>query len=174
MKLYTKRLSIVPLGPKYLSTTHEYAGDIDNAKYMIHLPNIDLNETRSFLDKVQTEWQKCTPEFYEFAILLDNEHIGAVSIYIDQSTAEGELGWIINKRYWGNGYAVEAARAVIDFAEQELKLRKFIAHCDSVNTGSYKVMEKLGMSFVSKSEGRRNKFAVEDSEELMYSLEIKY
>jgi RimJ/RimL family protein N-acetyltransferase len=172
MELHAKRLLLVPLGPDYLSSTHQYAGDIDNAKYMIHLPNVDVNETKSFLDAVQAEWQKCRPEFFEFAILLNNEHIGAVSIYIDQDTGEGELGWIINKRFWGNGYATEAARAVIDYAVQEWKLMKFIAHCDSENIGSYKVMDKLGMSFVSRSGGRRNKLAVEDSDELMYSLEI--
>ncbi len=39
---------------------------------------------------------------------------------------------------------------------------RFIAHCDSENIGSYKVMEKLGMSFVSCSEGRKNKASDEE------------
>ncbi len=55
----------------------------------------------------------------------------------------------------------------------ELKVRKFIAHCDSENISSYRVMEKLGMFLTSKTKGRRNKFSDEDREELMYSLEIE-
>jgi RimJ/RimL family protein N-acetyltransferase len=172
MNIHTKRLLLVPLGPQYLISTHEYAGDIDNTNYMVHLPNIDISETKAFLDGVEAEWQKCKPEFYEFAILLDNEHIGAVSIYVNNDNSEGELGWIINKKYWGNGYATEAAKGIMHYAIQELKVRKFIAHCDSQNIISYKVMEKLGMSLTSKTQGRKNKLSDEDREELMYSLEI--
>ena len=173
MNIHTKRLLLVPLGPQYLISTHEYASDFDNTKYMMYLPNININETKSFLEGAQEEWQKFSPEFYEYAILLDREHIGAVSIYINKDNAEGELGWIINKKYWGNGYAKEAAKVIMNFAIQELKVRKFVAHCDSENISSSRVMEKLGMSLASKTQGRRNKSSNEDREELMYSLEIE-
>lgn len=172
MNLRTDRLLLVPLGPQYLMSTHEYAGDLDNTKYMVYLPNADIGETMRFLEKAQKEWQKSTPDFYEFAILLDGAHIGAVSIYIKEYNAEGEIGWIISKKYWGCGYAPEAARAVINFAIRELKVRRFIAHCDSENTNSYKVMEKLGMSLAGKTKGRKNKSSDEDREELLYILEI--
>lgn len=173
MNIYTKRLLLVPLSPQYLISTHKYASDIDNTRYMVHLPNSDISETKSFLEKVHAEWQKYNPQFYEYAILLDNEHIGAVSIYLNNDNAEGELGWIISKKYWGNGYAEEAAREIINFAIQELKVSKFIAHCDSENISSYKVMEKLGMSLACKTRGRRNKSSDADREELMYILEIE-
>lgn len=173
MNMYTKRLLLVQSGPQYLISTDEYARDLENTKYMVHLPNADINETKSFLDNVHAEWQKSDPQFYEFAILLDHEHIGAASIYINKDIAEGELGWIISKKYWGNGYAEEAAREIMNFAIKELKVTKFIATCDGENISSYKVMEKLGMSLVSKTRGRRNKSSDEDREELLYSIEIK-
>lgn len=173
MNIQTKRLLLVPLGPQYLVSTHKYASDLDNTKYMVHLPNTDIHETEKFLARVQVEWEKRNPAFYEFAILLNNEHIGAVSIYIDYDNMEGELGWILSKQYWGNGYAVEAAREIINVSVRELNIRKFIAHCDSENISSYRVMEKLGMKLCSKTHGRRNKNSNEDREELMYSLEIE-
>ena len=173
MNIRTERLLLVPLGPQQLISTHRYAGDFDNTKYMVYLPNDDISETKSFLERVQEEWKKCNPQFYEFAVLLESEHIGAVCIYISKHNADAELGWIINNKYWGNGYAEEAARGVMNFAIQELKVRKFVAHCDSENISSFKVMEKLGMSLTSKTQGRRNKSSNEDREELMYSLEIE-
>lgn len=173
MKIHTKRLLLVPLGPQYLISTHAYASDIENTTMMMHLPNTDLNETKSFLEGVQAEWQKKRPSFYEFAILLDQEHIGAVSLYIDEDHAEGELGWIIRKEYWGNGYATEAASEIMKFAIQELHIRIMIAHCDSENSNSSRVMEKLGMSFVSRTGGRKNRASDEEREELMYSFEVK-
>ena len=172
MKIQTKRLLLVPLGPQYLRSTHNYASDHDTTKYMIHLPNNDISETKSFLDKVHIEWQKLSPQFYEYAILLGGEHIGAVSLYLDKENTEGELGWIISKQYWGNGFATEAASELINYAAQELKVTRFIAHCDSENIGSYRVMEKLGMVLVERTRGRRNKLSDEDREEFMYSLEM--
>lgn len=173
MNIHTKRLLLAPLGPEYLLSTHNYASDIDNTKYMVHLPNADISETKGFLDRVQAEWQKCNPQFCEYAILLENEHIGAVCINIKEDNKEGELGWIISKEYWGNGYAAEAANEIIKFAIQKLKVRKFVAHCDSENIGSYRVMEKIGMLLVSKTQGRKNKLSNEVREELMYSLAVK-
>lgn len=172
MNRHTERLLLVPLGPQYLSSAHKYSSDLDNTKYMMHLPNTDINETRNFLEKAYEEWQKTNPEFYEYAILLDNQHIGAISIYVNEENAEGELGWILSKEYWGNGYVLEAAKEIINFGMHELNIKKFIAHCDSENAASYRVMEKLGMLLESKTNGRRNKASDEEREELMYSLEI--
>lgn len=172
MNISTERLRLTQLGPQYLLSTHEYASDLENTKYMVHLPNADINQTKGFLDRVHKEWQKENPTFYEFAILLDDKHIGAVSIYLDQVNGIGELGWIINKKYWGNGYATEAATGVMNFAIQDLKLKKIIAQCDSENTSSFKVMSKLGLSLVEKTKGRKNRSSSEEREELLYSLEI--
>ncbi|MDU4659521.1 MAG: GNAT family N-acetyltransferase [Clostridium butyricum] len=173
MNIHTKRLLLVPLGPQYLMSTHKYASDFDNTRYMKSLPSPNISDTKDFLEMVQEEWKKANQQFYEYAILLDGEHIGAVSIYINEDNGEGNLGWIINKKYWRNGYAEEAAKGLLNFARQELRVRKFVAHCDSENTGSYRVMEILGMSLVSKTQGRRNKSSKEDREELTYSLEIE-
>jgi len=136
------------------------------------LPNTDIVDTKSFLDEAQAEWGKDNPDYYEFAFLLKDVNIGAVSIHVNQDNAEGELGWIISKKYWGNGYTVEAARKIINFAKQVLKISRFIAHCDGENISSYRVMDKLGMSLADKINGRKNKFSDEDREELTYLLEI--
>lgn len=48
----------------------------------------------------------------------------------------------------------------------------FLAHCDTENIASYKVMEKLGMIRTGEWGGRRNKSAAEDSLEYQYELNI--
>lgn len=173
MKLHTERLVLVPLGLNYLQSTHEYSSDIENTKLMVYLPDHSMEETKEFLEQVQTEWQKENPEFYELAVLLENDHIGAIGLYLDKERHTGELGWIINKRYWGHGYATEAAKEVMNFGIGELKLKKIIAHCDSENSSSYKVMQKLGLSLVSITKGRKNKSSDEEREEMLYSLNIE-
>ena len=52
---------------------------------------------------------------------------------------------MLGYEYWGKGYATEAAKAVVGFLFNDVNYRKIIAGCDSVNTGSSKVLEKVGM-----------------------------
>lgn len=54
----------------------------------------------------------------------------------------GGLGWITNKNYWRNGFAYEAAKALIDYTKAGMKISRFLAHCDTETIASYKVMEK--------------------------------
>jgi RimJ/RimL family protein N-acetyltransferase len=56
-----------------------------------------------------------------------------------------EIGWVFDPRYQGQGYATEAAWAVLDLAFGQLGLHRVVATCDPRNTASYRVMEKLGM-----------------------------
>lgn len=173
MEIKTERLTLCPLGMEYLDSTFEYSSDKENTKYMMFLPNETIDEAVEFLENVEKEWESEAPEFYEFAILLDGVHIGAVGLYLDESRSACEFGWILNKRYWNQGYITEAAAAVLNFGAKELGILRFIAHCDSENIGSYKVMEKLGMSFVSCSEGRKNKASDEERKEYLYELVLQ-
>jgi ribosomal-protein-alanine N-acetyltransferase len=58
-----------------------------------------------------------------------------------------ELGlfWALAPQQRGHGYAGEAARALIDFAFEEMQLYRIVATTDYANLASQRVMEKLGM-----------------------------
>ena len=172
MVIHTERLVLKPLGMEYLQTVNKYATDLENTKYMMHLPNENIDETRSFLEGVTAEWQKETPTFYEFAIILDGKHIGAVSVYLNEDCSEGELGWILDKDYWGCGYTSEAGRALVDMCVEKLGVRKFIAHCDSENEASKGVMRKLGMHLEAEYDGRKNRASDEMCRECEYRMEV--
>jgi len=164
---------LVPHGRRFLDSTHEYASDPENTRYMMHLPNPDRSETADFLTMIEREWESESPQSYEFAVLLDGEHIGACGLYItDEARTIAEAGWIFNKKYWGRGYASEAAAAVISYGVNELGFRKYIATCDSENTGSWRVMEKLGMQRIGCEDGRRNKSADRDSIQYNYAMTV--
>jgi RimJ/RimL family protein N-acetyltransferase len=56
-----------------------------------------------------------------------------------------EIGYIFNNRFWGRGYAVEAAHACVGLAFNEFGLEKLYATIRPENTASAKVAVKLGM-----------------------------
>jgi ribosomal-protein-alanine N-acetyltransferase len=144
-ELRTERLVLRPLGTEDQDSTHQYASDGEHTRYMIFLPNKTPEDTQRFLARVEAEWEKPAPAFYEFAITADDRHIGAVSLSLSDDGQEGEMGWILSREAIGKGYAAEAAAALRDFAWDELKVKKLTAYCDSRNTPSRRLMEKLGM-----------------------------
>lgn len=61
-----------------------------------------------------------------------------------------ELGWRFKQASWGKGYATEAADSVLQALKQQIGYSKFTAIAVSDNTGSIKIMSKLGMTFIKK------------------------
>jgi RimJ/RimL family protein N-acetyltransferase len=64
----------------------------------------------------------------------------------DGPVEQAELGYWIARAHWGNGYATEAARAVLDMAFSGLRLSRIEAGHFADNIGSARVLAKLGFA----------------------------
>ena len=62
-------------------------------------------------------------------------------------TDDVEIGWHFHPHHWGNGYATEAARAVLDHAFDDLELPVVNAIAYAGNEASFSVMRRLGMTY---------------------------
>lgn len=56
-----------------------------------------------------------------------------------------EIGWRFNVAYWRQGYALEAARAALEFAFEQLQLEEVVAFTVPANLPSRGLMQRLGM-----------------------------
>lgn len=70
---------------------------------------------------------------------------------------EIDFGWGYAQRAWGNGYATEAAAAVLDYGMNTLQLSGIIAGAAIENMGSVRVIQKIGMEFETSDEYRGRK-----------------
>jgi RimJ/RimL family protein N-acetyltransferase len=72
--------------------------------------------------------------------------VGEIMLRLSSAThRQGEIGWSLHPDAQGHGYATEAARAVLRIAFEELGLHRVAADADPRNTGSLRIMERLGM-----------------------------
>ena len=156
IELKSKRLVLRPLVISDLETTKDYCFDSENIKYMHASIDYSLQGIKEYLLSTTLEWEKENPSLYVFAITLDGHHIGSISLRINEDNS-CELGWMINRKFHNQGYATEAAEELLKFAKNQLKINHFIAHCDSENIASSRVMEKIGMIKTGEGprEGRR-------------------
>lgn len=137
----TKRLILRRITLADAEDMYEYASDADNT-YYVFPTHTSLDDTRFSI----ANYFMADP-LGKFGIELKEEQkmIGSIDIRVDAKRQSGEIGYILNKNYQGNGYVTEAAQALMKFAFEVLELEKVTATCNSENNASEAVMIRLGM-----------------------------
>jgi RimJ/RimL family protein N-acetyltransferase len=75
------------------------------------------------------------------------ESIGMCGLIKRDELDDVDIGYAFLPRYWSKGYAVEAARATMEYAREKIGLKRLVAIVDPANESSVRVLEKIGMSF---------------------------
>lgn len=88
-------------------------------------------------------------KLYEFAITdkKNGELYGAIALSNQRLHRNGEIAYWIGEPFWGNGYATEAAQAMLDFAFEEKNYHRVYARYFKSNPASGKIMKKCGMVY---------------------------
>lgn len=153
-----------------VDTTFAYSSDFENTYYMLNSPFLTIEETKHFLAKCIAEYDCQEPRYLSFAVTYNEIHVGEVFASISEK--EADIGWIIDKRYWGNGISTLAAKALIEYLRDYLKIEYLVAYCDVRNIPSKRVMEKLGMTFAGTNGIRKYDKDVLPGEELKYEMRL--
>ncbi|MEJ6393665.1 GNAT family N-acetyltransferase [Gymnodinialimonas sp. 2305UL16-5] len=84
--------------------------------------------------------------------ILDNGEgaVGACGLHHPPHQADLEIGWNTFAAAQGNGYATEAARAILKIAENDHHQRRLVSYIDAGNGASKRVAEKLGARFAGE------------------------
>jgi ribosomal-protein-alanine N-acetyltransferase len=87
---------------------------------------------------------------WPFLITLRDGHalMGSMDLSIEGDRSSGALGYWLGEDYWGQGYATEAAVAMIGFAFDILKLKEVTANALPDNLRSIRVLEKAGLRHI--------------------------
>lgn len=76
-----------------------------------------------------------------------NESIGMCGLIRRENLEDVDIGYALLPKFWSQGYAVEAARAVKEYAKDVAGLKRLVAIVDPTNEGSIRVLEKLGLRY---------------------------
>lgn len=117
---------------------------------------LSREESHSVIERIEKNFKE--HGFGLFATELTKSHtfIGFIGLAIPSFQASFnpcvEIGWRLAYEHWGNGYATEGARAVLEFAFTELNLREVMSFTVTANLRSRRVMERIGMKFIEEFE----------------------
>lgn len=128
-----KEMYIIYQSPEIRQFVH----DIDD--YL----NVEIDKHKAYIKNVYS--------FYGYGLWgifnkSDNKLIGRCGIQNNEinGNVEIELGYLLDVKYWGFGYAIECTMAVLDYAFNELSIPRVVAVIDKVNYRSRKVADNIG------------------------------
>ncbi|HZJ91129.1 MAG TPA: GNAT family N-acetyltransferase [Oscillospiraceae bacterium] len=136
-ELFSERLILRPLRKDDFEAVHDWASLPDNVRFMDWGPNNE-EDTLEFVLSAKAG--------YDFAVTLksNGKVIGSCGIYPTKKET-AEVGWILHRDYWKQGFGTELARTLVDYGFRNLKLHRITSTCDAENYGSYRVMENAGL-----------------------------
>ncbi|MHC5035460.1 MAG: GNAT family N-acetyltransferase [Planctomycetota bacterium] len=146
-ELTTERLLLRELCEDDWQAVHEYGSDPEVVNHLPWGPNTEA-DTREFVARTIAAQSEEPRVHYTFAIVrkADGQLVGSIGLNVSSvPNREGWIGYALAKRFWGQGYATEAARAVVAFGFGQVGLHRIFATCDPQNVASARVLEKVGM-----------------------------
>ena len=143
----TSRLLLQPFAEGDLATLVKLRSDPDVARY---IGGAEYSRPEKIAERFQfyLEHQRK----YGFAcgrvvLQATGEIIGWAGLQHMDDSEEIEVGYGFDKPHWGQGYATEAAAALLRYGFAELGLERVVAVAEPANVNSWRVMEKLGLKY---------------------------
>ena len=149
MLIDTPRLTLRPMTDADLEPFLAMAADHDAMKYVSPDPIPVASAERAF-----THYREALDEkgygYWTIEVKGGAAFAGIILVQDVKFTAAFtpaiEVGWLLPREQWGNGYATEGGRAAIDYAFTTLKLKEIVALTHAGNLPSQRVMQRLGMT----------------------------
>lgn len=119
------------------------------AKYVTWEAHKSFEETKEF---IKSEVDSYGPDTYKWIVRIKetNEAIGGITVvHLKKNDLRAELGYCYGSKYWGNGYATEALKAVINYLFNKVGLELIVIDHMAQNPASGRVMQKAGLHYVA-------------------------
>ncbi|MGH3004105.1 MAG: GNAT family N-acetyltransferase [Gaiellaceae bacterium] len=146
--LTTERLLVRPFESGDFEALHAMHADAGVARWLYNEPR-DAAGSRELLDlKIAGSAFAGEGDWLSGAVVLgeSGEVVGDLALHwVSEPYRTVEIGFVLDPRHQGRGYATEAARELLRVAFEQFEMHRAIGRCEARNTGSVRVLEKLGM-----------------------------
>ena len=132
----------------------EYASDPEVAHFADWPLLTSIDPLVGLLGERSARWDSGVEYYWVITFPDEDRAFGGISCQIDQHAAH--FGFLLNRHFWGNGFATDASQAIVQWAFSLPFIWRVWATCDTENLASVRVLEKVGLS----REGTLRRWAV--------------
>ncbi len=119
--------------------------DEEAMRYWGSPPFAERGDAVNYLADIHEHFRKKTLFQWGIAQKSDDKIIGTSTLFhTDEKNRRAEIGYALNREFWGKGYITEALNSLLKFAFEELNLHRIEADVDPRNLASIRVLERFG------------------------------
>ncbi|CAN7144307.1 GNAT family N-acetyltransferase [Caulobacter sp. LjRoot300] len=145
MILETERLSLTPLTVEDAPLVYPFMSDPEAMAHWDRDAIEDPDEVEATVAAQVAEMEERRAMYWAIRLGQDGRFLGYCELVdLDWRHHRGELGFIIAREDWGQGYATEAAAALLAHCASSLGLKRMVARTHVGDARAEKVLQKLG------------------------------
>jgi len=144
-RLETERLLLRAVEHADLPALFDINGDDDVTRYLPYTSWRDQADAQAWYARIAARHELGSA--MQFAVIdkRSNTVVGSCLLFnLDEANEHVEVGYVLGKAHWGNGFMREAVTALIDYAFDRLRMRRVEAIADPRNTPSDRLLSSLG------------------------------
>jgi len=126
------------------SIFHAYAQDPEVTRYLVWRPHAGIETTRVFVADCDARWSALSGFPYAITLKRSDDPIGMIDLRPKGHRLE--FGYVLARKYWGNGFMPEAIRAIVSASFGTKTIFRVEATCDVENKASARALEKAGLA----------------------------
>lgn len=150
LRIETERLLLREMLPNDAEALYEMDSNPNVHRYLGNEPVTSIDQVYGYIGSIRDQYLKNGIGRFVVVLKATNEVIGWAGIkYITEPENNRvnfyDLGYRLQEKHWRNGYALEAAKAWLDYGFRQMKIPLMvgIAHVD--NLGSNTILKRIGM-----------------------------
>jgi ribosomal-protein-alanine N-acetyltransferase len=147
--LETPRLLLREFNPADASLFYELNSDPEVVRYVGEPVLKNSAEALVIMEeRIFPQYEKYNLGRWAVELKSTGGFLGWCGIKFIEEKEEFDLGYRFSQKHWRKGYGTESAKAVLEFGHREIKIRKITGKALLGNTGSIRILEKIGMKFL--------------------------
>lgn len=119
-------------------------------EYLWNTPLTDVNEVKNIINSVQEQYKQNKIGRFVIVLKETNEVIGWAGLKFNTEMVNNkihfyDIGYRLDEKFWGKGYASEASFAWLDYGLKTMKIPVMEAAAHSDNIASNRILQKIGL-----------------------------
>ena len=119
-------------------------------EYLWNTPLTDVNEVKNIINSVQEQYKQNKIGRFVMVLKETQELIGWAGLKFNTEMVNNkihfyDIGYRLDEKFWGKGYASEASFAWLDYGFKTMKIPVMEAAAHTDNIASNRILQKIGL-----------------------------
>ena len=145
----TERLDIRPVTEADLASVFEIHRQDEVNQFLPYETWQDMQDAQAWYEVVKERRDSDSAE--QFVLFHGAQLVGSMIFFsYNPNQRECELGYVLNKPFWGQGFMLEALHEMLPSVAKLLNLEHFVATIEAENIASIKLLSRIGFSQIGE------------------------